>query len=171
MGLRLCFACEQILPDFYSSKAAHRFRRNVTSNIKKLLQCAILLVLCLSAFLYYSARLSYLCLSDKFVRILICKDSFSRERLFRTICDTVSPAGITTLSFEYLAAVVVPLTVLLSPPLIIMSIEDLKRISIREFLSSRGITPRKENPRGGMYLSPLREERTPSFSVDYVHNL
>ena len=55
------------------------------------------------------------------------------------------------------------------PP--IMSIEDLKRISIREFLSSRGITPRKEDPRGGMYLSPLREERTPSFSVDYVHNL
>ena len=52
-----------------------------------------------------------------------------------------------------------------------MSIEDLKRISIREFLSSRGNTPRKENSRGGMYLSPLREEHTPSFSVDYVHNL
>lgn len=52
-----------------------------------------------------------------------------------------------------------------------MSIDDIKRISIREFLSSLGITPRKENPRGGMYLSPLREEHTPSFSVDYVHNL
>ena len=52
-----------------------------------------------------------------------------------------------------------------------MSIEDLKRISIRDFLSSRCISPRMEVARGGMYLSPLREERTPSFSVDYVHNL
>ena len=106
----------RILPEFLRKQSnPPLFRRIVTSNIKKLLQCAILLVLCLSAFLYYSACLSYLFLSDKFVRILICKDSFSRERLFRTICDTVSPAGITTLSFEYLAAVVVPLTVLLSP--------------------------------------------------------
>lgn len=115
-GTSLVLCLRQILPEFLRKQSnPPLFRRIVTSNIKKLLQCAILLVLCLSAFLYYSARLSYLCLSDKVVRIFICKDSFSKERLFRTICDTVSPAGITTLSFAYLAAVVVPLTVLLSP--------------------------------------------------------
>ena len=45
------------------------------------------------------------------------------------------------------------------------------RISIRDFLSQRGIQPKYERNGYGMYLSPLREERTPSFKVDYVRNL
>ncbi len=48
---------------------------------------------------------------------------------------------------------------------------DLKNISIRQFLSQRGIQPKYERNGYGMYLSPLREERTPSFKVDYVRNL
>ena len=48
---------------------------------------------------------------------------------------------------------------------------DLKNISIRQFLSQRGIQPKYERNGYGMYLSPLREERTPSFKVDYVQNL
>ena len=45
------------------------------------------------------------------------------------------------------------------------------RISIRDFLARRGILPKYERNGYGMYLSPLREERTPSFKVDYVQNL
>ena len=45
------------------------------------------------------------------------------------------------------------------------------RIPIREYLARRGIVPRYERNGYGMYLSPLREERTPSFKVDYVRNL
>ena len=48
---------------------------------------------------------------------------------------------------------------------------DLKNISIRQFLARRGILPKYECNGYGMYLSPLREERTPSFKVDYVQNL
>ena len=48
---------------------------------------------------------------------------------------------------------------------------DLKNISIRLFLARRGIQPKYERNGYGMYLSPLREERTPSFKVDYVRNL
>ena len=48
---------------------------------------------------------------------------------------------------------------------------DLKNIGIRQFLARRGIQPKYECNGYGMYLSPLREERTPSFKVDYVQNL
>ena len=48
---------------------------------------------------------------------------------------------------------------------------DLKNISIRLFLAQRGIQPKYERNGYGIYLSPLREERTPSFKVDYVRNL
>ena len=48
---------------------------------------------------------------------------------------------------------------------------DLKNISIRDFLARRGIQPKYERNGYGMYLSPLRDERTPSFKVDYVQNL
>ena len=48
---------------------------------------------------------------------------------------------------------------------------DLKNIGIRQFLAWRGILPKYERNGYGMYLSPLREERTPSFKVDYVRNL
>lgn len=40
-----------------------------------------------------------------------------------------------------------------------------------DFLARRGIQPKYERNGYGMYLSPLREERTPSFKVDYVRNL
>lgn len=52
-----------------------------------------------------------------------------------------------------------------------MNTNDIKQIDIRNFLARSGITPARENPSGGMYLSPLREERTPSFHVDYNKNL
>ena len=52
-----------------------------------------------------------------------------------------------------------------------MNTDELKRISIRNFLARSGITPVRENPSGGMYLSPLRDERTASFHVDYARNL
>ena len=45
------------------------------------------------------------------------------------------------------------------------------RISIRDFLAQRGVQPKYERNGYGMYLSPLRKERTPSFKVDYVRNL
>lgn len=48
---------------------------------------------------------------------------------------------------------------------------DLKNIGIRQFPAWRGILPKYERNGYGMYLSPLREERTPSFKVDYVQNL
>ncbi|WP_278963272.1 toprim domain-containing protein [Alistipes senegalensis] len=45
------------------------------------------------------------------------------------------------------------------------------RIPIREYLARRGIVPRYERNGYGMYLSPLREERTPSFKVNYQKDL
>ncbi|WP_417153165.1 CHC2 zinc finger domain-containing protein [Rikenella microfusus] len=52
-----------------------------------------------------------------------------------------------------------------------MSIEQVKKNDIRAFLAQAGITPVKETPSGGMYLSPLRKEDTASFHVDYTKNL
>lgn len=51
------------------------------------------------------------------------------------------------------------------------TIQAIKCLSIRAYLAERGLRPTKDNPRYGLYLSPLREERTPSFKVDYVQNL
>ncbi len=48
---------------------------------------------------------------------------------------------------------------------------NVKNISIKGFLAGRGISPKQECGGYGMYLSPLREERTPSFKVDYGQNL
>jgi DNA primase len=48
---------------------------------------------------------------------------------------------------------------------------NVKNISIKGFLAGRGIVPEQERGGCGMYLSPLREERTPSFKVDYGQNL
>lgn len=50
-------------------------------------------------------------------------------------------------------------------------IQQLKRLSIRDYLSRRGIQPARENSRCGFYLSPFRAEHTPSFKVDYAQNL
>lgn len=50
-------------------------------------------------------------------------------------------------------------------------IKQLKRLSIRDYLSRRGIQPARDNTRCGFYLSPFRAEHTPSFKVDYALNL
>lgn len=42
---------------------------------------------------------------------------------------------------------------------------------IREYLLRRGLQPHRETATHGMFLSPLREERTPSFSVRYDKGL
>lgn len=51
------------------------------------------------------------------------------------------------------------------------TIQAIKCLSIRDYLVQRGLHPTKDNPRHGLYRSPLREERTPSFKVDYGQNL
>ena len=51
------------------------------------------------------------------------------------------------------------------------TIQDIKRIPIRDYLSQRGISPKRENSRYGFYLSPLRDEQDASFKVDYTQNL
>lgn len=50
-------------------------------------------------------------------------------------------------------------------------IKQLKRLSIHDYLSRRGIQPARDNMRCGFYLSLFRAEHTPSFKVDYVQNL
>lgn len=50
-------------------------------------------------------------------------------------------------------------------------IQHIKRLSIRDYLSRRGIQPARENTHYGFYRSPLRSEHTPSFKVDYAQNL
>ena len=44
-------------------------------------------------------------------------------------------------------------------------------IGIREYLLRRRLQPHHETATHGMFLSPLREERTPSFSVRYDKGL
>ena len=44
-------------------------------------------------------------------------------------------------------------------------------IGIREYLLRRGLQPHRETATHGMFLSPLREEHTPSFSVRYDKGL
>ncbi len=51
------------------------------------------------------------------------------------------------------------------------TIHAIKCLSIRAYLAERGLYPTNDNSRYGLYLSPLREERTPSFKVDYLQNL
>ena len=53
----------------------------------------------------------------------------------------------------------------------IANIRQIKQISIRAYLAEQGLHPVKDNPRYGLYLSPLREEHSPSFKVDYMQNL
>ncbi len=50
-------------------------------------------------------------------------------------------------------------------------IQQIKQISIRDYLTQRRINPKQQNTRYGLYLSPLREEHSPSFKVDYMQNL
>ena len=43
------------------------------------------------------------------------------------------------------------------------TIQAIKHLSIRAYLAEQGLHPTKDNPRYGLYLSPLREEHMPSF--------
>lgn len=52
-----------------------------------------------------------------------------------------------------------------------MDIDEIKRISIRGYLAARGVQPQRETQRVASYLSPLRKESTPSFTVDLNTNL
>ncbi len=52
-----------------------------------------------------------------------------------------------------------------------MQADNIKNIPIRDYLNSQGIHPAKEYSGYGMYKSPFRDERTPSFKVDYNRNL
>lgn len=52
-----------------------------------------------------------------------------------------------------------------------MQTENLKQISIKDYLSGQGISPTKEHTGYGMYKSPFRDELTASFKVDYHQNL
>ncbi len=51
------------------------------------------------------------------------------------------------------------------------TVQTIKCLSIKTYLAEQGLHPTKDNPRYGLYLSPLRKEHTPSFKVDYVQNL
>ncbi len=48
---------------------------------------------------------------------------------------------------------------------------DIKSISIRDFLKNQNVHPAKEYSTYGMYKSPFRDEETASFKVDYRANL
>lgn len=52
-----------------------------------------------------------------------------------------------------------------------MQSKNVKSISIKDYLRNHGINPSKEYSGYGMYNSPFRDERTPSFKVDYKANL
>lgn len=52
-----------------------------------------------------------------------------------------------------------------------MTLEDIKKISIKEYLGQIGISPAKENVRYGMYHSPFQEDKDASMKVDYIQNL
>lgn len=52
-----------------------------------------------------------------------------------------------------------------------MSLQDIKRISIRAYLGAMGIAPKWEHGNRGMYFSPFRKENNASFSVDFDKNL
>lgn len=51
------------------------------------------------------------------------------------------------------------------------TIQDIKLIPIRDYLAQRGIVPKQENSRYGLFLSPFREEQDASFKLDYTQNL
>jgi hypothetical protein len=52
-----------------------------------------------------------------------------------------------------------------------MSISELNKLSIRQYLTEKGIHPAKENGYYGMYHSPFRDDRNVSMKVDYNKNL
>jgi DNA primase len=52
-----------------------------------------------------------------------------------------------------------------------MALQDIKKVSIREYLGQRGIMPQMENEYRSMYHSPYRNDRNASFKVDYLKNV
>lgn len=52
-----------------------------------------------------------------------------------------------------------------------MNENDIKSISIKDYLAQQGIYPAKYYFGYGLYKSPFRDERTPSFKVDYQANI
>ena len=52
-----------------------------------------------------------------------------------------------------------------------MTYKEANNISIKDYLNFLGIQPVTEKGSYGMYRSPLREDNTPSFKVDYNANL
>lgn len=52
-----------------------------------------------------------------------------------------------------------------------MAFQEIKQISIRQYLADLGIYPAKDNSRYGMYNSPFREDHNASMKVDYPKNL
>lgn len=55
--------------------------------------------------------------------------------------------------------------------LAIMTLYEIKQISIREYLAGLGIYPAKDHSHYGMYHSPFREDPNASMKVDYSKNL
>lgn len=51
------------------------------------------------------------------------------------------------------------------------SIENLKQNSIKRYLAENGIYPAREYATYALYKSPFRNDRKPSFKVDYKDNL
>lgn len=51
------------------------------------------------------------------------------------------------------------------------SIEILKQLSIKRYLAENGIYPAREYATYTLYKSPFRNERKPSFKIDYKDNL
>jgi len=52
-----------------------------------------------------------------------------------------------------------------------MALQEIKQISIRQYLADLGIYPAKDSSRYGMYNSPFREDHNASMKVDYPKNL
>jgi DNA primase len=52
-----------------------------------------------------------------------------------------------------------------------MALQEIKQISIRQYLADLGIYPAKDNSRYGMYNSPFREDHNASMKVDYPKNV
>lgn len=52
-----------------------------------------------------------------------------------------------------------------------MALQEIKQISIRQYLADLGIYPAKDNSCYGMYNSPFREDHNASMKVDYPKNL
>ncbi len=52
-----------------------------------------------------------------------------------------------------------------------MTLNEIKQISIRQYLADLGIYPAKDHSHYGMYHSPFREDHNASMKVDYPKNL